>query len=224
MIDLDDWAKYLLYPLCKKGIVHLARLSRICLWCILICYLIALPISNLIHQVLGATALASSLYILGNYLAILVSLVLCALIALIFPWCHYVLPYQRGWDVTRIMSLLCWPAGLFIIISTLWSIMFGFTLLANQILAPFMTLMLIGLATSCNWWNMKVLSPLRRVGLLCIAPLLMLELLLGLAGLYFMASLVYLPLFLLLRPLLAWLQQHAPLIVALPPLRDDKSH
>ncbi len=218
MPELEDWEKYFLYPLCKKAVALTARLSIACLWVILLSFIIALPISHLLGQTMGAWAAATRLYILGNYVAILASLFLCAFLGLLLPWCHSVLLYQRGSFVTRALSLLGLPAGLFIIISTLWSLLGGGTLLPNQILAPFMVIFLLWLAPFFNWAKMQALSTARRVGLLLLPPLLMLELYLGLCGFYFFAAILYLPIFLLLRPLLQWLHQHARLIVELPPL------
>ncbi len=224
MIDFEEWAKYFLYPFCKKAARIIALLGIICLWISLIGYIIALPVSHLIYQMQGASATTNTLYILGNYIAVLANLFLCAFLGLLLTWCHCVLLYQRGWNVTRTLSNLGMPAGLFIIISTLWSMLFGTTLLPNQILAPFMLMFLIWFVVMCNWGNMTVLSVWRRIALLCISPLLMLSILLGLSGLYFFAGLIYLPVFLMLRPLLQWLHQHAMLIVKLPPLPDaDKA-
>lgn len=221
MLDWEKTGDYLILPRLKKVVRVMARLGIITLWAALICNIISFGLSSVIllfesYQG-GDPPVSYILYVVGSHAALLFSLGTCVCLGLLLPWCHCVLLHHQGWVYTRALSGLGLLLSLLMLVTYPLHMMLDFKLLANQELAPFLILTLLALSLLCNWSNMAALAISRRASLM-LAPLL---LLLVLVAPTFYSALIQLALLLVLIKPLRWLNQHAELIIAMPPLEDN---
>lgn len=199
----------------------MARLGIITLWAALICNIIGFGLSSIIQLFEsyqgGDPPLSYILYVVGSYAALLFSLGTCVCLGLLHPWCHCVLLHHQGWVYTRALSSLTLLLSLLMLVAYPIHMMMDFKLLPSQELAPFLILTLLCLSLLCNWSNMAALTIARRAGLMLV-PLLVL---LVLVAPSFYSALLQLALLLVLIKPLRWLNQHAELIIEMPPLEDN---
>ncbi len=222
MYDRDECYKALLYPYVKSIISLAARVAQVSL----ITAFALSAIGAILHLGLllftEQIALSFAIRLNTAFIAQLLTLLFCACIGILLPWCHHLLLLNRGVQFTRAMSLFTPLLSVFLIISQLYFAFSGARILPNQDGAPFLITIIMGISITCNWDRMAVLSVPRRIALNLICPLLLICLALGVLLDPIYSSLMRLFILLIIYTPLRWLRQHAKLIVALPPLSKEE--
>ncbi len=201
-----------IYPAVKRAIAWLAGLAAV----------LVLAAALLSLLCIGAFVLAlPELGMLCGTLSQFMGRLLVVVLALLVPWCHYVLLAGRGGDVSR------WLACFGIFLGGVVLVCSSYTAFSFELLLPrqddvvLMLLVLMLFVALLNQPRMVAASAWRRAGIV-LAPLLLLfvelsdmpALLLPNAVLKLLAAA-------LLFPLLRRLRQIAPLIISMP--ERDKS-
>lgn len=224
IVDWDEWKKMLIYPQVKMAVSLMARVAIIALWAGFISGLLVL---------LGICGLAAFYQVIPeNINAVLVlffrcshlfTLLLCTCLGLLLPWCHTVLLYQQGWDITRALSWLPATLAVFVLIAEPLFLMTGIRLFDNQSVAPIIIMLLMEFIIIMNLTNMRALHWARRTSLVLLPPLLIICLVLSMYGDPIISTILRLIILLIALQPLRLLQKNAPRIVGLPEVTPSSS-